>query len=94
MTIKPQSFFSDLISKSKRLDEKQKRLRLREKRLIQSAERRRVTVSDFFGESGQSQAPIMGGAPSKILKEFDFNSDNKIDFEEFKVFAESYLIDL
>ena len=70
MTIKPQSFFSDLISKSKRLDERQKRLRLREKRLIQSAERRRVTVSDFFGESGQSQAPIMGGDPSKILKEF------------------------
>ena len=75
MTIKPQSFFSDLISKSKRLDEKQKRLRLREKRLIQSAERRRVTVSDFFGESGQSQTPMMsegsiGGNPLKILKEF------------------------
>ena len=34
------------------------------------------------------------GKSSKILKEFDFNSDNKIDFEEFKVFAESYLIDL
>lgn len=75
MTIKPQSFFSDLISKSKRLDERQKRLRLREKRLIQSAERRRVTISDFFGESGQSQAPMisegsMGGNPLKILKEF------------------------
>jgi Ca2+-binding EF-hand superfamily protein len=34
------------------------------------------------------------GKSSKILKEFDFNSDNKIDFEEFKVFADSYLIDL
>jgi len=75
MTIKPQSFFSDLISKSKRLDERQKRLRLREKRLIQSAEKRRVTISDFFGESDQSQAPMisegsMGGNPLKILKEF------------------------
>ena len=73
MTIKPQSFFSDLISKSKRLDEKQKRLRLREKRLIQSAEKRRVTISDFFGESGQSQEPMMpkgfmGGDPLKIIK--------------------------
>ncbi len=75
MTIKPQSFFSDLISKSKRLDERQKRLRLREKRLIQSAEKRRVTISDFFGESVQSQEPMMpegsmGGDPLKILKEF------------------------
>ena len=76
MTIKPQSFFSDLISKSKRLDERQKRLRLREKRLIQSAERRRVTVSDFFGESGQSQAHIMGGDPSKILKELKNSAKN------------------
>ena len=75
MTIKPQSFFSDLISKSKRLDERQKRLRLREKRLIQYAEKRRVTISDFFGESVQSQEPMMpkgsmGGDPLKILKEF------------------------
>lgn len=34
------------------------------------------------------------GKSSEILKEFDFNSDNRIDFGEFKVFAESYLIDL
>lgn len=32
------------------------------------------------------------GKSTKILKEFDFNCDNKIDFEEFKVFANLYLI--
>jgi Ca2+-binding EF-hand superfamily protein len=33
------------------------------------------------------------GKSAKLLKEYDFNSDNKIDFEEFKAFAASYLID-
>ena len=75
MSITSQSLFSDMMSKSKRLDDRQKRLRLREKRLIQSAEKRRVTISDFFGESGQSQEPMMpkgfmGGDPLKIIKEF------------------------
>lgn len=32
------------------------------------------------------------GKSSQVLAEFDFNHDNKIDFEEFKVFAEMYLI--
>ena len=32
------------------------------------------------------------GKSSQVLKEFDFNHDNKIDFYEFKVFAEMYLI--
>ena len=75
MSITSQSLFSDMMSKSKRLDDRQKRLRLREKRLIQSAEKRRVTISDFFGESGQSQEPMMpkgfmGCDPLKIIKEF------------------------
>lgn len=32
------------------------------------------------------------GKSSQVLKEFDFNHDNKIDFYEFKAFAEMYLI--
>jgi Ca2+-binding EF-hand superfamily protein len=31
------------------------------------------------------------GKSSKILKEFDFNHDNKIDFEEFTAFAKVHL---
>jgi len=33
------------------------------------------------------------GKSSQILKEFDFNHDRKIDFEEFTVFARLHLID-
>jgi Ca2+-binding EF-hand superfamily protein len=32
------------------------------------------------------------GKSSQVLKEFDFNHDNKIDFDEFTAFAEMHLI--
>ncbi len=31
------------------------------------------------------------GKSSKILQEFDFNQDNKIDFDEFRAFAREHL---
>jgi len=31
------------------------------------------------------------GKSSQILKEFDFNQDNKIDFDEFRAFAKMHL---
>ena len=31
------------------------------------------------------------GVSTKILQEFDFNQDNKIDFDEFVVFAKMHL---
>ena len=50
MKISSESFFSKLKSKSKFLDGKEKRLRLREERLIKSeSETPRVSVNDFFG---------------------------------------------
>lgn len=33
------------------------------------------------------------GKSSQILREFDFNQDNKIDFEEFTAFAKLHLIE-
>lgn len=33
------------------------------------------------------------GKSSQILREFDFNQDSKIDFEEFTAFAKVYLLE-
>ena len=59
MKISSESFFSKLKSKSKFLDGKEKRLRLREERLIKSeSEAPRVSVNDFFGINQKTGSPL------------------------------------
>ena len=59
MKISSESFFSKLKSKSKFLDGKEKRLRLREERLIKSeSETPRVSVNDFFGINQKTGSPL------------------------------------